>query len=267
MVNHHIPHTYGQRKPIKKPSRKFLTVALLIIVAYIVVLYVFFVSPFSFRWKALFGEIIYPKDYDLHGIDISHHQGDIDWDLLRAQGDINGSPVCFVMIKATEGSDRIDSRFETNFFQAKEHAFICGVYHFWSNSTAPEKQAQFYIDNVQLQQGDLPPVLDVETKSKSQSLETFRNNILTWLDIIEKHYGVPPIIYTGVNFKEKYLSGEAFNNYPYWIAHYYVEELKYTGEWKFWQYTDVGRLPGIDGFVDFDTYNGSYYDLKKLTIK
>jgi lysozyme len=64
----------------------------------------------------------------------------------------------------------------------------------------------------------------------------------------------------------QYLSDEIFDQYPYWIAHYYVDSIAYQGAWKFWQHTDVGRLPGIKGYVDFNIYNGSYYDLRQLTI-
>ena len=63
-----------------------------------------------------------------------------------------------------------------------------------------------------------------------------------------------------------YLNDTIFNQYPYWIAHYYVDSVAYKGPWKFWQHTDVGRLPGIKGDVDFNIYNGSYYDLRQLTI-
>ena len=90
--------------------------------------------------------------------------------------------------------------------------------------------------------------------------------MLTWLDIVEKHYQVKPIIYTYYKFKMKYLNDSIFDQYPYWIAHYYVDSVEYQGRWKFWQHTDVGKLPGIKGHVDFDIYNGSYYDLRQMTI-
>ena len=64
----------------------------------------------------------------------------------------------------------------------------------------------------------------------------------------------------------RYLADKVFDQYPYWIAHYYVDSIEYRGAWKFWQHTDVGRLPGIKGYVDFNIYNGSYYDLRQLTI-
>ena len=232
---------------------------------YVWLFYYFFVSPTGFRWRALFGDANYPKGYEIHGIDISHYQGKIDWDKLR-DGEIEGCPLRFIMIKATEGSSKLDKKFADNFYQARENGYIRGAYHFWSNKSSARSQAYYFLENVHLQEGDLPPVLDVEHKPKDKSVENFQQDILTWLHIVEDRYHVKPILYTYYKFKEKYLSTPVFQDYPYWIAHYYVDKIEYQGEWKFWQHTDAGRLPGIKGDVDFDIYNGSYYDLKKLTI-
>lgn len=232
---------------------------------YIWLFYSFFVSPTGFRWRALYGDANYPEGYEIHGIDISHYQGDIDWDDL-SNAMIEGCPLRFVMIKSTEGSTRLDSKFKENFRQAREYGYIRGAYHFWSNKSSARDQAYHFLNKVRLEDGDLPPVLDVEHKPKDRSVEDFQRDVLTWLHIVEDKYHVKPIIYTYYKFKDKYLSAPVFNDYPYWIAHYYVDKVEYKGEWKFWQHTDVGKLPGIKGYVDFNIYNGSYYDLKKLTI-
>lgn len=236
-----------------------------VVVAYIAAFYYFFISPYSFRWRAIYGETDYPEGYEIHGIDISHYQGHIDWRELQ-DATIQGYPVRFVIMKATEGSSRVDKNFSANFYNAREHGFIRGVYHFWSNNSSPREQAQFFLNNVKLLEGDLPPVLDVEHKPKTVSVEDFQQDVLTWLHIVEDHYHVKPIIYTYYKFKTKYLDASVFDDYPYWIAHYYVDNVEYGGPWKFWQHTDAGRLPGISGNVDLDIYNGSYYDLQQLTI-
>lgn len=236
-----------------------------VICLYVWLFYSFFVSPTGFRWRALFGDPNYPAGYEIHGIDISHYQGEIDWDLLRG-GMIEGCPLRFIMIKSTEGSTRLDDRFADNFQQAREYGYIRGAYHFWSNKSSARAQAYHFLKNVHLEEGDLPPVLDVEHKPADTSVEDFQRDILTWLHIVEDRYHVKPIIYTYYKFKEKYLNAPVFDDYPYWIAHYYVPKIEYKGAWKFWQHTDAGRLPGIKGPVDFNVYNGSYYDLKKLTI-
>ena len=227
--------------------------------------YYFFVSPTGFRWRALYGDAEYPDGYEIHGIDISHYQGDIDWNKLK-MAKIGNSPVKFILIKSTEGSNQLDENFNDNFYQAREYGFIRGAYHFWSNKSTPRQQAYYFLKQVHLEDGDLPPVLDVEHKPKDKSNEEFQRDVLTWLHIVEDKYHVKPILYTYYKFKEAYLNTPVFDDYPYWIAHYYVEKVTYKGPWKFWQHTDVGKLPGIKGYVDFNIYNGSYYDLRKLTI-
>ncbi len=239
--------------------------AVVITAFYVWAFYYFFVSPFGFRWRALFGEPDYPQGYEIHGIDISHHQGKIDWSELR-NAMIAKCPLRFVMIKATEGSGHIDENFQENFYQAREYGFIRGAYHFWSIKTPAREQANYFLSQVHLEEGDLPPVLDVENIPADISVEDFQREVLTWLHVVEDKYHVKPIIYTYYKFKESYLSDQRFDDYPYWIAHYYVDKVEYKGKWKFWQHTDVGRLPGIKGYVDLNIYNGSYYDLKKLTI-
>lgn len=233
---------------------------------YIFGFYYFFVSPTGFRWRALYGDARYPDGYEIHGIDISHYQENIDWNELR-YGMIEGCPIRFIVVKASEGSTKIDSKFEDYFYQAREHGFIRGVYHFWSTKSSARDQAYFFLKNVRLESGDLPPVLDIEKKAKEQSLEDFQLEVLAWLHIVEDKYHVKPIIYTYYKFKDKYLSDPVFDDYPYWIAHYYVDKVEYKGEWKFWQHTDAGRLPGIQGAIDFNIYNGSFYDLQKLCIQ
>ena len=193
-------------------------------------LYYFFVGPTGFRWRALYGDAKYPKGYEIHGIDISHYQGEINWDKLR-HSMIEGCPLRFIIIKSTEGSTKLDENFNDNFYQSREYGFIRGAYHFWSNKSTAREQAYYFL-----------------------------------LHIVEDRYHVKPIIYTYFKFKEQYLNAPVFEDYPYWIAHYYVDKVEYKGSWKFWQHTDVGRLPGIKGHVDLNIYNGSFYDLKKLTI-
>ena len=236
-----------------------------VIVLYVFLFYHFFVGPTGFRWRALYGDAEYPEGYEIHGIDISHYQGKIDWEQLK-NAMIKGCPVRFVIIKSTEGSSRLDENFRENFNQARDFGFIRGVYHFWSNKSTAREQAYYFLDQVHLTDGDLPPVLDIEHKPADKSVEDFQRDVLTWLHIVEDKYHAKPIIYTYYKFKEQYLSAPVFDDYPYWIAHYYVDRVQYKGKWKFWQHTDVGKLPGIKGYVDFNIYNGSYYELKQLCI-
>jgi lysozyme len=249
----------------KMPSWTWWLGGGLVVFVYIWAFYFFFVGPTGFRWRALYGDVDYPEGYEIHGIDISHYQGTIDWEKVK-DAMIDNCPVRFVVIKATEGTTSLDDNFNDNFYQSKEYGFIRGAYHFWSTKSSARDQAAYFLKQVHLEDGDLPPVLDIEHKSKDQTNEQFKESVLTWLHIVEDKYHVKPIIYTYYKFKMTYLDDPVFDQYPYWIAHYYVQKVQYEGRWKFWQHTDCGKLPGIKGYIDFDIYNGSFYDLRKLTI-
>ena len=224
----------------RMPRWTFWVGGLVVTVLYCWAFYYFFVGPTGFRWRALYGESRYPKGFEIHGIDISHYQGNIDWDKLQG-GMISGCPLRFVIIKSTEGASRMDENFKSNFHNALEYGFIRGAYHFWSNKSSARQQAYYFLEKVKLEEGDLPPVLDIEHAPKDKSIEEFQRDILTWLHIVEDRYHVKPILYTYYKFKEKYLSAPVFDDYPYWIAHYYVPKIEYKGAWKFWRHTDRDR--------------------------
>ena len=251
------------------PSWLRNVLAIFIIAIFSGAFYYFFIRPYAYRWKPCYGLKAYgicvPCCYDVHGIDVSHYQGDIDW-LELMQSRLTDYPIEFVFMKATEGGDHGDDTFARNFSEAGKHGFIRGAYHFFSPKTHPLKQADFFIRTVKLAPGDLPPVLDVEVTGKKTKKE-LQQNIKRWLDRVEAHYGVKPILYTSYKFKTRYLDDSIFNTYPYWIAHYYVDSVKYEGKWHFWQHSDVGTVPGIDEDVDLNVFNGSLEELKKMTIK
>ena len=211
-------------------------------------------------------EVVAPKGYMVRGIDVSHHQGTIDWELLRNEATINDQPLSFAFIKATEGSDIVDSRFKKNFAEAKKYGIMRGAYHFYRTTTPAKQQAEHFISHVELQPGDLPPVLDVEVAPLGVSAEAFRQGILEWLARVEQHYGVRPILYTYHAFRQQYLNDPVFDLYPYWIAHYHVDSVRYKGAWAFWQHADNGQLPGIKEKVDLNIFNGSYAQLQQLAI-
>ncbi len=226
--------------------------------------YVYFVTPYSLKWQALYGKETYPEGFSIHGIDVSHHQGQIDWD-KAARSTISGEPVSFVFIKATEGTGHLDENFNNNFYQAREHGLLRGAYHYFKPSLSAKAQAEYFLRQVHLEEGDLPPVLDIEEAGKLTETQ-LRKAALTWLQTVEKRYATTPIIYTGYKFRQKYLDTPDFQKYPYWIAHYYIPTLRYKGKWHFWQHTDKGRIDGIKENVDLNIYNGSMHNLRRLAI-
>lgn len=269
--------TVARRTPrkAKKPVHRTMPVwlrnvfVIIIVFGFSTTFYYFFIRPYAYRWKPCYGMkeygICMPCCYDVHGIDISHYQGEIDWPQLL-QSRLTDFPIEFIFMKATEGGDLADDAFVQNFTEAGNHGFIRGAYHFFSPKTDPLKQADFFIRTVKLAPGDLPPVLDVEVTGKKTTKE-LQQSIKRWLDRVEAHYGVKPILYTSYKFKTRYLNDSIFDTYPYWIAHYYVDSVKYEGKWHFWQHTDVGSVPGIGEDVDLNVFNGSLDELKKMTLQ
>lgn len=231
--------------------------------------YWFFVRPYAYRWKPCYGRkgygVCIPCSYEVHGIDISHYQGDIDWPML-ARNRQSDFPIHFIFMKATEGGDHGDSCFARNFSKAHEYGFVRGAYHYFIPQIDPVRQADFFIHTVQLDSGDLPPVLDVETLGR-KTVDELKASVKIWLNRVEQHYGIKPILYTSYKFKQRYLNDSVFDTYPYWIAHYYVDSVRYRGRWDFWQHTDVGRVPGIEEEVDLNVFNGTLEELTGMTLK
>lgn len=250
-------------RPLGKIPKSIIWTFLVIIIAvYCYLFYVNFVQPYSYRWKALYGEAKYPEG-GIRGIDISHYQQHVDWDKI-SNYKIQGQQISFVFVKATEGKQDVDEKFTTNFENARKHKIIRGAYHFFSTLSSGYEQARHFCKTVKLKKGDLPPVLDIEVDMEmADNEQETLEQIINWLTIVENHYRIKPIIYASYRFKTKYLDNPVFDKYPYWIAHYYVDTLKYDGDWAFWQHTDAGHVDGINGYVDIDMFNG---DFKKLQL-
>ena len=198
------------------------------------------------------------------GIDVSHYQGKINWnDVQKVQ---DSFPISFVFVRATAGSVKVDRRFAVNWLQSKEKGFIRGAYHYYRPNENSILQANNFINSVSLQKGDLPPVLDIEDVPRVQSIENLKIGLRKWLNKIEDHYGMKPIIYSGESFYNTHLYKD-FSDYTFWIANYnfYVENI--DEDWSFWQFTDKGSVQGVKEFVDVNIYNGDKKKLLQLVKK
>lgn len=209
--------------------------------------------------------IAIPESYAIHGIDVSKYQSMIAWEEVKAMK-VKNIQLGFAFIKATEGIGNTDPQFKRNWKKANDNAVIRGAYHFFIASKDGRMQAENFIDKVRLEQGDMPPVLDVEQLNGVTSTQ-LRKEIKRWLDIVENHYRVKPIIYTNVDFYNRNL-GTEFDSYPLWVAHYYQpEQPRINRGWIFWQHSDEGRVNGIISEVDFNVFNGDSTEFKNLLIK
>jgi lysozyme len=205
-----------------------------------------------------------PEQYSIHGIDVSRYQSQIAWDEVKAMK-VKEIKLGFAFIKATEGIGNLDPNFRRNWSKAKDNGVIRGAYHFFIGSKDGRMQAENFIDKVELETGDLPPVLDVE-QLNGNTPSQLKAEIRKWLDIVENHYQVKPIIYTNVDFYNRFL-GNDFDAYPLWLAHYYQPERpRISRNWLFWQHSDQGRVNGIASKVDFNVFNGDSIAFRELLI-
>jgi lysozyme len=201
-----------------------------------------------------------PHAHPVHGIDLSRYQSEIDWARVRAAG------VSFAFLKATEGSDRVDPTFEENWEAARQAGVARGAYHFFYWCGPAESQARWFIRNVPRDRGALPPVLDLEwnpfspTCTRRPPPAEVRRQARIFIDIVARHYGQRPVIYTTRDFwheNDVERLGEEI-----WIRSTarHVDEIYPGASWTFWQYTATGIVPGVDGPVDLNAFNGSHGD-------
>lgn len=194
----------------------------------------------------------------VRGIDVSDYQPNVDWRTVASSG------IQFAFVKSTEGRTWVAETFPRNWRELKANGILRGAYHFFRANTAPEVQADLFLKTVQLEPGDLPPVLDIESMD-GMDAATIRSRIAQWLKIVEQATGVVPILYTYPGFWQQ-LGTQAFTEYPLWIAHYTTaSEPWVTGgwtTWTFWQYTDQGRVSGAPGPIDINIFRNFQKGLK-----
>lgn len=198
------------------------------------------------------------------GIDVSEYQGKISWSYVDTIE--KKYPLHFVFIRATAGNNVVDRRFKRNWEGAKKNKMIRGAYHYYRPNENSLEQAELFIKTVRLKTGDLPPVLDIEKLPKNQSMTNLKKGLRRWLQAIENHYKVKPIIYTGERYYDDFLK-EEFSDYLFWIANYnfYREEIQ--DGWLFWQFTERAIVPGIKENVDVNIYNGDLQQLQFITVE
>jgi len=190
-----------------------------------------------------------PDDFALKGIDVSHHQGRIEWD------DVESSGIYFAFIKATEGTSWIDPRGASNWAGAREAGLQAGAYHYYLLCEPGAAQADHFIDTVPVSAGALPPVIDLEHAQNcglDQNPREVRAEISVMISKLRHHYGAQPILYTTNSFYRDWLQN-AFSANPIWIRDIQAyPELPDGRDWTIWQYSHRGRVPGIDGEVDLN---------------
>lgn len=197
------------------------------------------------------------------GIDVSHYQGRVRWDLMPANS------LQFAFIKATGGTRRVDPEFDNNWHGAREIGVKRGAYHFFYGGDDPVAQAEHFARTVaSLRPDDLPPVIDVEI-TDGATPEALVDGVLIWLRTVEGLLGRRPIVYTYHAFADQYLLDPRLAGYPLWIAAYDVAKpvaptVWRARSWHFWQHTHSGSFDGVDSVVDLNVFNGSLDQLQQF---
>ncbi len=204
-------------------------------------------------------------DYPIQGIDISHHQGAIDWSALAAQPNVR-----FAIMKATEGGDHRDTRFAENWQAAKNAGIVRGAYHFFTFCRPGRDQAQNVLATVPLEQGTLPLAIDLEFTGncgKVPTREELSGELKAFFGELNGAYPGKPIFYLDQPFFDQYLRGheEMFPAHHLWLRSIAEEPLVGDcGRWSIWQFADTGSLAGIQGAVDLNALCPTEPDLSGL---
>ena len=207
------------------------------------------------------------QNYPVHGVDVSRYQGQVNWREAKAAG------TRFAYIKATEGGDHADENFMLHWVAARDAGMQRGAYHFYYWCRPVKDQIKWFFKNVPIERDALPPVLDVEwygaasekCPKKVPKAEALADMKL-FLQAVEKHYGKRPMIYTSIDFYRDILIGE-LQEYPLWVRTVNAQPMERYGDrrWMLWQYTDMGRVPGIKGNVDRNAFAGTEDDWARFT--
>ena len=189
----------------------------------------------------------------IHGIDMSHYQGNVFWEHI---GD--NTSMAYVYLKATEGGDRVDQKFEQNIVMAHVYGLKVGSYHFYRPKTEQRKQLENFVSQCIPEEQDLIPMIDIET-TNGLPTDEFCDSLFSFLEMVEEAYHQKPLLYTFRNFYNRHLLGK-LDGYKLMIAMYTPEEpvLDDERDITMWQYTGKGRLTGVNGFVDKSRFMGSH---------
>jgi len=198
--------------------------------------------------------------YPVRGIDVSHHQGPIDWAAVRAAG------VTFAFIKSSEGKDHVDSEFHRNWSAAREAGVSRGAYHFFTFCSPGAAQAGHFAATVGAELGELPLVADVEFVGNCKSFPSIaqiRSELRVFLTELERLSGRRPLLYFTSEAQTRILAGH-FDEWATFPRDVYCEPGDDAAPWLFWQFADNGIVPGISGRVDLDLFRGTRDELHAL---
>lgn len=203
--------------------------------------------------------------YPIQGIDVSHHQGDIDWKTVASQPNVR-----FAIMKATEGGDHRDSKFAENWQRAGDAGLVRGAYHFFTFCRPGKDQAQNVLATVPKEAGTLPIAVDLEfvgNCNKVPTLDEMAAEVNAFFTELKGTFPEKPIFYVTEEFFDQYLKGNEarFPDHYLWLRSVFKEPTQEgCSRWSIWQFADNGTLDGIQGPVDLNALCASEARLAHL---
>lgn len=185
-----------------------------------------------------------------YGIDVSAHQGEIEWAEVVADG------IGFAYVKATEGGDFTDERFVANWQAARDAGLERGAYHFFALCTPGDVQARRFLAVAPPEDGALPPAVDLELAGNCSARPPLRavgNELGRFLAAVEGAWGTEVVLYVGDDWEERYPVRAALDR-PLWLRRFL---LRPSEDWHIWQLHGYAHVDGIEGGVDLDVMRGS----------
>lgn len=248
----------NRKKKSRKDLRKYIlpvTLAVCLGIAAFFIIKKYWTEPESFD----------SNKYFVKGIDVSHHNPILNWDNVLEQN------ITFAYMKATEGNSHLDRNYEFNYDLARKSNIKVGSYHFYTFALSGKEQAQHFLKTAQFNSGDLIPAIDVEhspanpySKDK-EFVKTVVAELKTMENLLYERFGVHPIIYTNKDCFKLYIKGN-FNENIIWMCDLHNEPSEDINNWRIWQFSHKGELPGIDGHVDLNYYRYTFDEFKELLL-
>ena len=197
---------------------------------------------FALQWRPS------TDQYPLQGVDVSHHQGPIQWPSVKAAG------ADFAYIKATEGGDDRDPLFAQNWLDSSAAGLRHGAYHFYTLCRPASEQATNFIATVPREADALPPAVDLEfggNCAARPSRETLLAELETFLKMIEAHAGKRAILYVTREFDDEYAVSRGIDR-TLWLRRLFLPPNYGARRWVMWQASSIRHIEGIDGRVDWN---------------
>ena len=196
--------------------------------------------------------------HPVQGIDVSHHQGGIDWSVLEH------SPAQFAYIKASEGASFRDPRFDENWKAALRASVVPGAYHYFTLCKSGAEQAANFVSAAAWTKAHgLPPAVDLEfggNCSRRPPADEFASELGSFLKAVEREWGCVPVLYVTQEFHGQYIA-HRFPSYPIWVRDIFKRPRLEDGRpWRLWQFANRGRLAGVAAFIDLNVFNGTTTD-------